>query len=72
MARRAVENRVRRLPSVQRQAARRRAELGVIATYLHELKLLGDRNWYLPSWLGWLPRSRYAPRPSPQPAGADA
>ena len=20
------------------------------------MKLLGDRNWYLPSWLGWLPR----------------
>ena len=20
------------------------------------MKLLGDRNWYLPSWLPWLPR----------------
>ena len=20
------------------------------------MKLLGDRNWYLPSWLEWLPR----------------
>ena len=20
------------------------------------MKLLGERNWYLPSWLGWLPR----------------
>jgi putative drug exporter of the RND superfamily len=20
------------------------------------MKLLGNRNWYLPSWLGWLPR----------------
>ena len=20
------------------------------------MKLLGDWNWYLPSWLGWLPR----------------
>jgi RND superfamily putative drug exporter len=19
------------------------------------MKLLGERNWYLPSWLGWLP-----------------
>jgi hypothetical protein len=19
------------------------------------MRLLGDRNWYLPSWLGWLP-----------------
>jgi hypothetical protein len=67
-----VENRVRRLPSVQRQAARRRAELGVIATYLHELKLLGDRNRYLPSGLGRLPRTRKSPRPSPRTAGANA
>jgi uncharacterized membrane protein YdfJ with MMPL/SSD domain len=22
------------------------------------MKLLGDRNWYLPAWLGWLPRLR--------------
>jgi uncharacterized membrane protein YdfJ with MMPL/SSD domain len=20
------------------------------------MKLLGERNWYLPHWLGWLPR----------------
>jgi RND superfamily putative drug exporter len=20
------------------------------------MKLLGDWNWYLPSWLGWLPK----------------
>jgi putative drug exporter of the RND superfamily len=20
------------------------------------MRLLGDRNWWLPSWLGWLPR----------------
>ena len=20
------------------------------------MKLLGDRNWYLPNWLGWLPK----------------
>jgi RND superfamily putative drug exporter len=20
------------------------------------MKLLGDRNWYLPSWLEWLPQ----------------
>jgi RND superfamily putative drug exporter len=20
------------------------------------MELLGDRNWYLPSWLGWLPK----------------
>jgi len=20
------------------------------------MKLLGDRNWYLPSWLNWLPK----------------
>ena len=33
------------------------------------MKLLGDRNWYLPSWLGWLPRFNHgtarSPRPSP-------
>jgi len=22
------------------------------------MKLLGDRNWYLPSWLEWLPNLR--------------
>jgi RND superfamily putative drug exporter len=22
------------------------------------MKLLGDRNWYLPRWLGWLPDVR--------------
>jgi RND superfamily putative drug exporter len=43
------------------------------------MKLLGERNWYLPSWLGWLPRVRgeHAAEPSaprvepeltPQPA----
>jgi RND superfamily putative drug exporter len=20
------------------------------------MRLLGDRNWYLPKWLGWLPQ----------------
>jgi hypothetical protein len=32
------------------------------------MKLLGDRNWYLPSWLGWLPRVSH----EPQPEGAGA
>jgi RND superfamily putative drug exporter len=45
------------------------------------MKLLGERNWYLPSWLGWLPRASLdgetleggvdgagAERPDPQPA----
>jgi RND superfamily putative drug exporter len=27
------------------------------------MKLLGDWNWYLPSWLGWLPRLRHEPEP---------
>ena len=27
------------------------------------MKLLGDWNWYLPSWLGWLPRFRHEPEP---------
>jgi putative drug exporter of the RND superfamily len=28
------------------------------------MKLLGERNWYLPSWLQWLPRRRQ-PEPAP-------
>jgi putative drug exporter of the RND superfamily len=41
------------------------------------MKLLGERNWYLPSWLQWLPRrsqaERHAPAAppaAPEPAGA--
>jgi uncharacterized membrane protein YdfJ with MMPL/SSD domain len=36
------------------------------------MKLLGERNWYLPNWLGWLPRLEHeaaAPQPAPAPAG---
>jgi RND superfamily putative drug exporter len=29
------------------------------------MKLLGDWNWYLPSWLGWLPRVRREPETDP-------
>jgi uncharacterized membrane protein YdfJ with MMPL/SSD domain len=36
------------------------------------MKLLGDRNWYLPSWLGWLPRLEHERAPEvvavPEPA----
>ena len=32
------------------------------------MKLLGDANWYLPSWLGWLPR--VSNEPEPEGAGA--
>jgi RND superfamily putative drug exporter len=39
------------------------------------MQLLGERNWYLPSWLQWLPRARLEPaprattfRPVPAPA----
>jgi len=33
------------------------------------MKLLGPRNWYLPRWLGWLPRpSRPVPPPGPPSA----
>ena len=28
------------------------------------MMLLGDRNWYLPSWLGWLPRLEHEPAPA--------
>jgi RND superfamily putative drug exporter len=36
------------------------------------MKLLGDWNWYLPSWLGWLPRlePQIAPAREPIPATA--
>ena len=29
------------------------------------MKLLGDRNWYLPRWLEWLPRLEHEPAPAP-------
>jgi RND superfamily putative drug exporter len=29
------------------------------------MTLLGDWNWYLPSWLRWLPRLRLEPAPAP-------
>jgi RND superfamily putative drug exporter len=35
------------------------------------MKLLGDWNWYFPSWLEWIPRirtDRDAPLPSDKPA----
>src|SRR6266498_1212208 len=39
------------------------------------MKLLGERNWYLPSWLQWLPRleehePQSAPKAKPAPASA--
>ena len=30
------------------------------------MKLLGDRNWYLPSWLEWLPKLGSAEEPQPK------
>jgi uncharacterized membrane protein YdfJ with MMPL/SSD domain len=43
------------------------------------MKLLGDRNWYLPRWLEWLPRvgprrpqqppAQREPEPQPVPLG---
>ena len=32
------------------------------------MKLLGDRNWYLPTWLGWLPRLEPHAEPAPSAA----
>jgi putative drug exporter of the RND superfamily len=32
------------------------------------MELLGEWNWYLPRWLGWLPQLR--PEPEPEPARA--
>jgi RND superfamily putative drug exporter len=35
------------------------------------MKLLGERNWYLPAWLGWLPHvSIEARRATPAAEGA--
>jgi RND superfamily putative drug exporter len=38
------------------------------------MKLLGDWNWYLPSWLEWLPRfdeeTEAPPETTPTPVGA--
>jgi uncharacterized membrane protein YdfJ with MMPL/SSD domain len=36
------------------------------------MRLLGDWNWYLPSWLRWLPRFEHGGGLSPQPAPAAA
>jgi hypothetical protein len=39
------------------------------------MKLLGERNWYLPSWLEWLPRLDHGEAPSHQaepPADAES
>ena len=32
------------------------------------MKLLGNRNWYLPPWLGWLPRVSIEGNRAPEPA----
>jgi len=32
------------------------------------MKLLGDRNWYLPKRLGWLPKFEYEPQLTPAAA----
>jgi uncharacterized membrane protein YdfJ with MMPL/SSD domain len=34
------------------------------------MKLLGKWNWYLPTWLEWLPRLEHdgSPKPAPQQA----
>jgi len=36
------------------------------------MALLGDRNWYLPAWLSWIPRLQVeggvAPEPQPRSA----
>jgi uncharacterized membrane protein YdfJ with MMPL/SSD domain len=34
------------------------------------MKLLGPRNWYLPRWLGWLPRPSRPVTPPTVPPGA--
>ena len=32
------------------------------------MKLLGDRNWYLPKKLGWLPQLEHEPEVAPAAA----
>jgi len=32
------------------------------------MKLLGERNWYLPKRLGWLPTLEHEPQAAPTPA----
>ncbi|MGZ4296264.1 MAG: hypothetical protein ACXVE4_04105 [Solirubrobacteraceae bacterium] len=34
------------------------------------MRLLGERNWYLPRWLQWLPRLESGPTPEALPAVA--
>jgi len=34
------------------------------------MRLLGDANWYLPTWLNWLPRLEHEAQPVPAPAAA--
>ncbi len=34
------------------------------------MKLLGERNWYLPNWLGWLPRLEHEAPAKPAPTAA--
>jgi uncharacterized membrane protein YdfJ with MMPL/SSD domain len=36
------------------------------------MKLLGERNWYLPNWLGWLPRLEHESAPEAQPVPSAA
>jgi RND superfamily putative drug exporter len=37
------------------------------------MKLLGEKNWYLPKWLEWLPRLEHEGSvPEKAPAGAPA
>jgi RND superfamily putative drug exporter len=31
------------------------------------MTLLGDANWWLPRWLGWLPQIAHEPAPTPEP-----
>ena len=36
------------------------------------MKLLGEKNWYLPKWLEWLPRLEHESGPAIEPAPAAA
>jgi uncharacterized membrane protein YdfJ with MMPL/SSD domain len=36
------------------------------------MRLLGEHNWYLPSWLAWLPNLQVEAAHQPQASPADA
>ncbi len=67
-----------RLVSIQQMGLGLAAAVLIDATLVRSIlvpaamKLLGDRNWYLPRWLRWLPDLRIEGSPAPLPTPASA